>query len=448
TVPAFAVSWYDAQSFCRKLTTQIQSGRNLPGDLEVRLPTEAQWEYACRAEQPTRFSFGSDPGEVLAKTFAQYKASFEKTPRRFPAPVGKKEPNPWGLRDMHGNVAEWCLDVFSSQPRAGVDPDQSGGASMKVIRGGHITSTHEEILSTSREERNTDDTSEFIGFRPVIVFENFKPEPIASPGTTPIPGAPPGGPYRGTKPGEARRFTSLDLEFRWCPAGTASLGSTPTEPGRGPTENPVTVTFQNGFWISATEITQAQWLTQFSERPWEQYQIANNSQFPAMYLDGRKVQQFCQELTTKERNRKELTSEFEIRLPTESEWEYACRAGTRTAFFYGDDPQYLTLSKYAVYRIIPSRDYEPAVVRSKEPNAWGLYDMLGNAAEWCESVHTMRMLGGTDPTGPQFGGMQVVRGGSYKDQGAMLRSSARKGVAPQEVTEPIGFRIVIATVRN
>lgn len=106
--PVENVSWYDAQAFCKKLTERERAAGRLPASYEYRLPTSAQWEYACRAGTTTKYCSG-DTEEDLSRVAWWDRNSNDKT-----HPVGKKEPNAWGIHDMHGNVQEWCLDKYSS----------------------------------------------------------------------------------------------------------------------------------------------------------------------------------------------------------------------------------------------------------------------------------------------------------------------------------------------
>jgi formylglycine-generating enzyme required for sulfatase activity len=121
--PVDSVSWDDAVLFCRKLSEKTRKA--------VRLPTEAEWEYACRAGSKTRFSFG-DSGSILGD-YAWYASnSGDRT-----QPVGQKKPNPWGLYDMHGNVWEWCADWYGGYSSgASIDPQGAGSGGSRVLRGG------------------------------------------------------------------------------------------------------------------------------------------------------------------------------------------------------------------------------------------------------------------------------------------------------------------------
>ena len=131
---AFAnASWLDAARFCTALTAREQAGGRLPAGYVCRLPTEAEWEYACRAGTRTRFSFGDDATLTMLGSFEWYSANSDGAPQ----PVGGKQPNSWGLFDMHGNVAEWCLDFLGTYPGGSVtNPAGVIGGSTLAIRGG------------------------------------------------------------------------------------------------------------------------------------------------------------------------------------------------------------------------------------------------------------------------------------------------------------------------
>lgn len=126
--PADSVSWYDAQEFCRKLS---ELPEEKTAQRVYRLPTEAEWEYACRAGNQSSYSFG-ESSDLLP----QY-AWFRENSNKMPHPVGQKKPNAWGLFDMYGNVCEWCADQHRDYPaHATNDPFQSDDHSPGILRGG------------------------------------------------------------------------------------------------------------------------------------------------------------------------------------------------------------------------------------------------------------------------------------------------------------------------
>jgi formylglycine-generating enzyme required for sulfatase activity len=156
------VNWNEANEFCRKVTAELRA-RKLIGENEtIRLPSEAEWEYACRAGTTTRWSFGDDEKKI--GDFAWYKVN---APGNDP-PVGRKKPNDWGLHEMHGYVWEWCADNWTptlegiptdGSPR----PAKEGG--QRTIRGGAYNSTPDECRSAFRVGRPVDARIDTLGFR-------------------------------------------------------------------------------------------------------------------------------------------------------------------------------------------------------------------------------------------------------------------------------------------
>ncbi len=123
--------------------------------------------------------------------------------------------------------------------------------------------------------------------------------------------------------------------------------------------------------------------------------------------------EFCEKLTTIERKAGILKANEEYRLPTEAEWEYACRAGTKTAFSFGDDES--KLGEYGWFNGSPVREQYAHKVGMKKPNPWGLHDMHGNVVEWCSDRMGLKLSGGTDPAGTEEGEYRNQRGGGWAD---------------------------------
>jgi formylglycine-generating enzyme required for sulfatase activity len=167
--PATFISWNDATEFCRRFTRQEQDGGRLPIDWEYSLPTDAQWERACRARTKTRFSFGDSLQKL--DDFAWFAENTVLEP--YPHRVGQKKPNPWGLFDMHGNVLEWCKDWYAIELPGGRDPEVKEVKEVglnKVNRGGFWGMTGSACSSAARfmappEVRRLD-----FGFRVALVY--------------------------------------------------------------------------------------------------------------------------------------------------------------------------------------------------------------------------------------------------------------------------------------
>ena len=150
-----------ATEFCRRLTEQEQKAGRLPSDWKYTLPTEAQWEYACRAGTTTTYSFGDD--EVLMNDYI-WADGYAKT-EKYPQNVGAKKPNAWGLKDMHGNVWEWCEDWYREQLPGGIDPSGAVHGPGRVFRGGGWNYSAWDCRSASRHWAAPDFRNDDVGFR-------------------------------------------------------------------------------------------------------------------------------------------------------------------------------------------------------------------------------------------------------------------------------------------
>ena len=169
----------------------------------------------------------------------------------------------------------------------------------------------------------------------------------------------------------------VTLKMVWIEAGTFTMGSPASEEGRWASEGPQhEVTISKGFYLGQFELTQSQWEAVMETTPWAgREQVQSGADFPAVYLSWNDVQTFINRLN-------DAAGADVYRLPTEAEWEYACRAGTTTRWSFGDAES--QLSSYAWYRANAAdmREEYGHKVGAKSPNKWGLYDMHGNVGEW------------------------------------------------------------------
>lgn len=162
--PVNQVNWSDAFVYCVILTAQERTAGRLPSGYEYRLPTEAEWEYACRAGTTTRFSFGEDANLTELTDFGCFSVNDGSA-----HPVGEKLPNPWGLYDMHGNVWEWCQDWCGDYPtKPVIDPKGPARGSRRTIRGGSFLLSGEFARSASRCYYLPGDEDHSYGFRVVL----------------------------------------------------------------------------------------------------------------------------------------------------------------------------------------------------------------------------------------------------------------------------------------
>jgi formylglycine-generating enzyme required for sulfatase activity len=155
------VSWDEASNFCRKATAELRKRKLIGTAEEIRLPSEAEWEYCCRAGTTGDFSF-KDPKQI--REYCWFK---DNSPGNDP-PVGSKKPNPWGLHELHGYVWEWCADSWHPDYK-GAPTDGSAWSDQKakehVVRGGAFNSPAERCRSAARDHRATGFRSDALGFR-------------------------------------------------------------------------------------------------------------------------------------------------------------------------------------------------------------------------------------------------------------------------------------------
>jgi formylglycine-generating enzyme required for sulfatase activity len=208
------------------------------------------------------------------------------------------------------------------------------------------------------------------------------------------------------------------------------MGSPDSEQGRKPDESPQhEVTISKPFYMGVTEVTQAQYEAVMGTNPSEFKGLTN----PVDSVTWEGAVEFCRKLSEK--------TGKAVRLPTEAEWEYACRAGSKMRFSFGDSDS--VLRDYAWYGSNSGRKTYP--VGQKKPNAWGLYDMYGNVWEWCADWYGDYPKGAvTDPQGTASGSQRVLRGGSWGDGPDGCRAAGRRGNIPGIRSYFCGFRVVVS----
>ena len=259
--------------------------------------------------------------------------------------------------------------------------------------------------------------------------------------------------FRGTGAGEERELDGIT--FCWCPPGHFLMGSPPGEPDRRPDEGQVEVTLTRGFWMAKYEATQGQWTRIAGTLPGPlTAALPAGDDFPVGNVNFAEAEGFSRKLTERGHRSGALPKNWEFRLPTEAQWEYACRAGTATATAFGDKLGH----KQANFQGTPYNGAAPgpslkraAKVGSYPPNAWGLHDMHGNTYEWCRDWYHVTLPGGTDPDLRDARGARnrdgtysrVRRGGAWVDDGWACRSAFRSRFEPDRRYDHIGFRVVV-----
>jgi formylglycine-generating enzyme required for sulfatase activity len=225
----------------------------------------------------------------------------------------------------------------------------------------------------------------------------------------------------------------LDFNVRWVPPGRFTMGNSMDS---SLNEREHEVVFNRGFFISETECTQSQWESVMGTRP----SFFKGTELPVEQVNWEEAVEFCRKLTEKHREQGKVPKGWEWRLPTESEWEYAARAGT-TGARHGELDLIAWHPKNSGFTTHP--------VGKKQANAWGLHDMIGNVWEWCSDWYIDSYPTGivVHPKGPSEGKARVFRGGTYRsDNNYKLESAHRSGIAPEVRAQDIGFRLVLDQV--
>jgi formylglycine-generating enzyme required for sulfatase activity len=192
------------------------------------------------------------------------------------------------------------------------------------------------------------------------------------------------------------------------------------------------VVINRPFYMGVYTVTQAEYDLVMGNSP----SAFKGAQNPVEMVSWDDVAGFCKSLSQKARKT--------VRLPTEAEWEYACRAGSKTPFYYGDDPNCSRLHEYAWYYVNSDSKVHP--VGQKKPNSWGLYDMHGNVWQWCSDWYNEKYYASAnkvDPQGPDSGSFRVLRGGWWKGGPLDCRSAVRYGVKPVVRRDDLGFRVAV-----
>lgn len=226
-------------------------------------------------------------------------------------------------------------------------------------------------------------------------------------------------------------IVGIPQRFRWIEPTTFQMGSPEGEEGRSDDETQYQVTLSQGYWLADTTCTQQLWQAVMGKKPGSFKGEIN----PVEQVSWDDIQKFLQRINKKQ-------PELDLRLPTEAEWENACRAGTKTPFhFGGKDDLNLEKVNYSGKWDEHSSDGKTQPVKSYPPNQWGLHEMHGNVLEWCEDWYgKYPEKSAVDPQGPKSGDNRVLRGGSWFNDGRYCRPAYRYSYRPDDRYDLIGFR--------
>ena len=263
--------------------------------------------------------------------------------------------------------------------------------------------------------------------------------------------------FIGKEAGQVRDDNDLKMKLVWCPPGEFTMGSPPSEEGRTFNEDQVNVTLTKGFWLGKYEVTQDQWKQVMGTTPWKENgkvrdHVKEGDDFPVTYVSWDDAVTFLDKLTSQERAAGRLPAGEKYTLPTEAQWESACRVGAKTStrFSFGNDDS--ALSDYAWWGGIlgdanVKNEQYAHMVGTRKPNGWGLHDMHGNVWEWCLDKYSDKLPGGTDPVVSSGGSVRAFRGGGWNGYAARCRSADRRRNSGGHRTNFVGFRVALSSVQ-
>lgn len=225
-------------------------------------------------------------------------------------------------------------------------------------------------------------------------------------------------------------INSIGMKLQLIAPGTFSMGSPESEKDRKPGEVQREVTLNREFYIGVCEVTQAEYEAVMGVNPSK----TKGAKLPVDHVSWLDAVSFCQKLSDKEPG-------MRYRLPTEAEWEYACRAGTTTRYYWGHDLDLSAIGDYAYYK--ENSGGKTNEVGQKKSNPWGLQDMNGNVWEWCQDwMGPYDTRETTDPKGPATGEGKVCRGGCWAYDASRCRSAERNDAPADSVHVNLGIRVV------
>ena len=475
--PVETVDWDDAKEFCRRLSA-------MPAERAAkrvyRLPTEAEWEYACRAGTTTRWYSGDDEAGLADVAW------FNENSGPTTHPVGEKKPNAWGLYDMHGNVWQWCMDWFGKYEQS--PPNDSAGpatGTTRVLRGGHWLFNPLFGRSAYRFSYTPTARYPYYSFRVIAEMApkeqvGIQPATVAPPVGDPNASPPAVAPLDAKKAEELQEAwsqylgvpveitNSIGMKLVLIPPGEFMMGSPDALIGEElrthgsddwyrvhlPGETPQhRVRITKPFCLGTYLVTQGEYRrvmgnnpSAFSAAGENRFNVVGQEtkQFPVEQVLWDDAVDFCRKLSEMP---EEKAAGRSYRLPSEAQWEYACRAGSTGRFSFsssrsvrqGEDDESAML-QYGWFE--GNAGKRTHAVGGKLPTAWGLYDMHGNLFEWCQDYYDDGYYARSptdDPVGPATGLLHVLRGGSWQCAAWLCRSAVRHGQTGHRVSS-LGFR--------
>ncbi len=398
-LPVEQVCWYDCKTFITKLNAL--TGKNF------RLPTEAEWEYAARGGNKSKgYKYA---GSNNIDDVAWYTSNSEGKTHA----VGTKQPNELGLYDMSGNVYEWCSDWWGDYSSSSqTNPTGASSGDCRVNRGGSWQEDAEYCRVSFRYYDDLDERNEALGLRLVLEVESDKSTEEDA-----------------TEEDATKIIDNLVNNMVYVAGGTFTMGAT-SEQGSDvySNESPTHSVTLSNFSIGKYEVTQAEWQAVMGSNP----SNFTGDNLPVECVSCNDCQTFITKLNT-------LTGK-NFRLPTEAEWEYAARGGSKSqGYKYAGSDNIDDVAWYT-----SNSGSTTHAVGTKQPNELGLYDMSGNVLEWCSDWYgSYSSSSQTNPTGASSGSDRVSRGGSWCNFAGLCRVSDRNCRTPDNWNYDLGLRLVL-----
>jgi len=468
--PVLHLCWNDCVAFCKWLSEKE--------GIEYCLPTEAEWEYACRAGTTTAWCFGNF--EDFDRLGHEYMFVSEPPQGKHdrPSSVAQKKPNAFGLYDMHGNVWEYVADwwhrfTYKNSPvndPTGPTEQSEKGDMRRIIRTGSFDWGRWGAQSVYRmriTQRSTQHPHQ--GFRVAMRIKGVEGvAPAVEPceerqKNTIDPGADSAEVLAALKAGAKKvpagsqdlpKELAIDLpggvkmSFVLIPPGSFLMGSNRGFGDEAPVHR---VVISKPFYMAKHEVTTAQWAALMGKDARFKFWESANGEFDDAVGPMKAMRDVswdeCQAFVAALQKKVTVPTReaHSFALPTEAQWEYACRAGSTTEFHFGDDAS--TMGEYARFagnmiwpgggRTFPDgtpiRGVHYHDVGQKKPNAFGLYDMHGGVWEWCADYFDKDYYLNSplvDPTGPESGRFRALRGGSWFRYAKYCRSAYRRFFYP------------------
>jgi formylglycine-generating enzyme required for sulfatase activity len=421
------VSHREAIAFCERA--------NLLTDGEFRLPTEAEWEYAYRAGTRTTWYNGDD--ETRVGEIAQYRENNFQQPGK----VGSRAPNAFGLHDMAGNLWEIVSDYWTPRydRRTTVDPIGPEKGQGCVTRGGNWGGDTQQVRAAKRTRDAETYAGAHLGFRIVHMAQLPK---AALPAPPPLDCTGPNGADAATVLASQRAWTrhmgfaSHEKLFPITENRKVSVRMVLLPPGKYYQGNPgkgAIATLTRPLWVGKYEVTQRQFASLMGENPSHFKQEGENREvWPVDMVSYLDAKAFCEKASK--------NTDARFRLPTEAEWEYAYRAGTRTKFYNGDDND----KSGEIGQCTDNNFVSTTRYGTKLPNAFGLFDMAGNVWERCSDYWSPSYapVEATDPQGPKSGFARAQRGGGWDTYCRTCNATSRSGSTEAYAGSQTGFRLI------